>query len=182
MKLEEMTEDQILNEILKAVPEYLDRIKPDGDFNRQVCVEMVIENLRSMYKCSRGIGYYDKMIVRDIKELDTITGHFFSAITDRVAAVEMAYKKEQMEAAINKTNAEAIVGPAFTNAGFDVKVECFKYAAAISVRIVGKNWAHFQIRYKELKTEGRLDSLISAVVDLKDAAIRIGEKLFIGRE
>ena len=44
MKFDEMTEDQILNEILKAVPEYLNLIKPDGEFNRQVCVEMVVKD------------------------------------------------------------------------------------------------------------------------------------------
>ena len=113
MKFDEMTEDQILNEILKAVPEYLHLIKPDGEFNRQVCVEMVVKNLRSMFKRSRGIGYYDRMMVRDIKELDTIIGHFFPAITDRVAAVEMQYKKDQMEAAINKAKTAAIILFAF---------------------------------------------------------------------
>jgi hypothetical protein len=92
MKFDEMTEDQILNEILKAVPEYLHLIKPDGEFNRQVCVEIVVKNLRSMFKRSRGIGYYDRMMVRDIKELDTIIGHFFPAITDRVALAEMKYE------------------------------------------------------------------------------------------
>ena len=118
MKFDEMTEDQILNEIMKAIPEYLDQIKPAGEFNRQVCVEMVVKNLRSMYKRSRGIGYYDKMMVRDIKELDIIIAHFFPAITDRVAAVEMQYKKEQMEVAINRAKAEAIIIPAFESAGF----------------------------------------------------------------
>ena len=160
MKFDEMTEDQILNEILKAVPEYLNLIKPDGDFNRQVCVEMVVKNLRSMFKRSRGIGYYDRMMVHDIKELDIIIGHFFPMITDRVAAVEMQYKKDQMEAAINKAKAEAIIVPAFEGAGFEVKV--------------GYN--------KSIQGEGSLDDLVSAVVDLRDAAIRIGGKLFIGRQ
>ena len=182
MKFDEMTEDQILNEILKAVPEYLNLIKPDGDFNRQVCVEMVVKNLRSMFKRSRGIGYYDRMMVHDIKELDIIIGHFFPMITDRVAAVEMQYKKEQMEAAINKAKAEAIIVPAFEGAGFEVKVGYNKYSASVNVRLVGKKWAQFQVRYKSVQGEGSLDDLVSAVVDLRDAAIRIGGKLFIGRQ
>ena len=179
MKFDEMTEDQILNEIMKAVPEYLVQIKPGGEFNRQVCVEMVIKNLRSMFKRSRGIGYYDRMMVRDIKELDTIIGHFFPAITDRVAAVEMQYKKDQMEAAINKAKAEAIIVPAFEGAGFEVKVEYNKYSASVNVRLVGKKWAQFQIRYRDIQGEGSLDDLVSAVVDLRDAVIRIGGRLFI---
>lgn len=181
MKFDEMTEDQILNEIYKAIPEYLERIKPNGDFNRQICVEAVVKNLRGLFKSSRGIGYYDKMMVRDIKELDTIIGHFYPSITDQVTAVEMRYKKEQMEAEINKTKAEAIIVPAFEGAGFEVKVDYFKYTASVRVRLVGKKWAQFQVRYKDINGEHCLDDLVSAVVDLRDAAIRIGGKLLIRR-
>ena len=182
MKFDEMTEDQILNEIMKAVPEYLVQIKPGGEFNRQVCVEMVVKNLRSMYKRSRGIGYYDKMMVRDIMELDIIIAHFFPTITDRIAAVEMEYKKGQLEAAINRAKAEAIIIPAFEGAGFEVKVDYYKYTASVSVRLVGKNWARFQVRYMDIHGEDSLEDLVSAVIDLRDAAIRIGGRLFIGRQ
>lgn len=176
-----MNEDQILHEILKAVPEYLDRIKPDGDFNSQVCVEMVVKKLRFLFKSSRGIGYFDKMGVKDIKELDSIISHFYPSITGQVANVELRYKKEQMEAAINRAKAEAIISSAFEGAGLEVKADFFKYTASVSVRIAGKQWAQFQIRYKDIQGEEGLDDLVSAVVDLRDAAIRIGGKLFIGR-
>lgn len=182
MKIEEMTEEQILYEALKAIPEYMERIKPDGDFNRQVCAEMAVNNLRSLFKSSRGIGYFDKMMVQDIKELDRIIRHFYPTITDRVAAVEMQYKKELMELAINKAKAEAIIIPAFERAGFKVKVEYLDHIALVSVRLIGKKWAQFQVRYKDINGDGCLDDLVAAVVDLKDAAIRIGSNLFIGRQ
>lgn len=182
MKFEDMTEDQILNEIMKAIPEYLKRIKPDGEFNRQICIGMVVKNLRSMFKSSRGIGYYDKMMVQDIKKLDTIVGHFFPTITDRVTNVEMQYKKGQMETAINRAKAEAMIVTAFERAGFEVKMDYSKYTAFVSVRLVGEKWARFQVRYKDIDEEGCMDDLVSAVIDLKDAAIRIGDKLFIGRQ
>lgn len=56
MKIDEMTEDQILYEVLKAIPEYLGRIKPDGEFNRQECVELAVKKLRHLFKSSRGMG------------------------------------------------------------------------------------------------------------------------------
>ena len=135
-----------------------------------------------MFRSSLGIGYYAKMMVQDIKKLDTIVGHFFPAITDRVTAVEMQYKKEQMEVAINRAKAEAIIIPAFESAGFEVKVVYFQYIALVSVRLIGKKWAQFQVRYKDIHGDDSLDDLVSAVVDLRNAAIRIGGKLFIGRQ
>ena len=181
-KLQEMTEEQILDEVLKAVPEYLERIKPDGAFNRQICVEEVVKNLRKLFKASRGIGYYDRMMVRDIRELDTLIGHFMPLITERVSAAERQYKKEQMVTAINVAKAEAIIVPAFESAGFEFKVSYFKYTASIRVRLFGNKWASFQIRYKNITGAGCLDDLVSAVVDLRDAAKRIGGNLYIRRQ
>lgn len=182
MKIEEMNEDQILNIVLKAIPEYLDQIKPDREFNRQVCVGMAVKKFRYLFKSSRGIGYDDNMLVKDIKELDTMMRHYFPLITDHVKAVEIQYNKDRMEAAINKTMAEAIIIPAFEKAGFEVMADYYQYSASVRVRLAGKKWAQFQVRYKDINGDGYLDDLVSAVVDLRDAAIRIGGKLHIGRQ
>ena len=169
MKIEEMSDEQVLNEAFKAVPRYLEDIKPNGDFTQEGCTAAVIKYLAFLFKLSNGIFLDYRMTEQNIQDLNAIIDYFRPLIAARVLTVETEYRKGQMEAAINKTTAESNIAAAFESAGFEVRAEYYDHKALIKVRLDESGWTMFWVEYDDIDREGYLDSLVATAIRLKNS-------------
>ena len=181
MSIDEMTEEQILKEIFNTIPAWIDYAKQNGSFDQRACVERVLENLCNLFNTSRHIGYYDRILTKDLQDRESLIAHYTPLVTEHVEQIAIDFSKEQMAAEINKAKAHAIINAAFAAAGLKTRVRFFESAAQVSVRLPGKKWAQLYIPYHDIKGEGCLDDLISAIMDLKNVVARIGRSLTVGK-
>lgn len=79
----------------------------------------------------------------------------------------------QVEAA----TARGILLPAFDQAGLEADIVCQRYRAKVTVRLTARQSLSFYVSYKSIREEHAQEKLVSAVLDLQDAAGRIGGDL-----
>ena len=113
-----LSDEQVMNEIFKAVPRYIADLKPNRDFTIEGCTAAVIKRLEELFKESNGIRKFDELKEPDIQEFNAIVDYFMPSISARVSIVETEYRKGLMEAAINKVKAESTIIAAFDKTGF----------------------------------------------------------------
>lgn len=180
-KLYEMSEDEVLNEVAVAIRDYLERIRPQhGEFNLKECVTRQLNELKRLFRESRGLGRKDPLSPRDIQELDLFTLHYLPLMQERACAVQLHYTKEQTLWKIKGTSAEAQVIAAFEEVGMQAVVERQRYRAKVAVDLGGRK-LRFYVGYKTLEKEDTLANTVQAVLDLKDALCRIGGDIRISR-
>ena len=172
-KYNELTEEEIINEGLRAVPEYMERIRFSGIFKLEDCVAAEVKRIETLYKTSRGLRQYTPMGEKDLQEMDAFTGYFIPFLTEQTRTIQQRYLKQRRVAQINAITANAIIPEEFKKVGLKAKVEGQKYRAKVLVSLNGTS-VRFYVRYKDLGKEGIMDDVIKAVVDLKDALDRLG--------
>ena len=180
-KIEEMTEEEILAGAARGIPRYLSVIRSSHqDFDVVKCVEVQAFELKMLYKESRGIGRWGKMTTQDLQELDALIGHFTPGMQEQALEAEKLYRKEHLVWLINGGTAQALLVPAFEQAGLNAKVERQRYRAKVTVAL-GARSVRFYAAYKALSQEGTLERLVQAVLDLKGALDRIGGDIKISK-
>ena len=182
-KIQEMSEEEILAYISDLIKSYVQYYTQPGEqFSAQACVEMVFKNLRDYYDMGLNLGLLDKIMEKDLIAREALVEKYTPFTHGMIAQLYLDHTKQLMAAEINRTMAEAIISSAFEASGLEIKTMCFQESANVSVRMAGKKWARFQIKYSELTREGCLDDLIPAVVELRNAVIRIGRRLTVGTD
>lgn len=180
-KLQEMTEEEILNHVATAIHDYLMRIRPQhGKFVLEDCVARQVSELKMLFRWSRGLGRGDSLSPQDVQELDITINHFLPQMQERARAVQLHYTKEQTLWKIKGTSAEALIKKAFLDVGMKAVVECQRYRAKVIIDLGGRT-LRIYVGFKALEQEDTLPNVTRAVMDLKDAACRIGGDIKLGR-
>ena len=172
-KIDELTEDEIIDEGLRAVPEYMERIRPSGVFNLENCVAAEVRRIENLYKSCRGLRLYSPLSRKEMQAMDAFTSHFAPALTERTRAVQQRYLQQRRVSQINAVTASALIPEEFRKAGLKAEVFGQRYRAKVIVPLAGTS-VRFYVRYKDLGREGLMDDVIKAVLDLKDALNRLG--------
>ena len=181
MKIEEMTEEEVLNHVAKAIHDYLLRIRPQhGEFVLEDCMARQVSELKMLFRRSRGLGRRDPLSPQDIRELELTVTSFLPRMQERTRSVQLHYTKEQTLWRIKGTSAEALIKKAFHDVGMKAVVECQRYRAKVTVDLGGRT-LRFYVGFKALEQEDTLPNVTRAVLDLKDAACRIGGDIKLGR-
>jgi hypothetical protein len=142
---------------------------------------MQIAELERLFRWSRNLGRRDSFSPQDIQELDLTIDYYLPQMREYARAVQMQYTKEQTLWKIKGTAAEALIKKAFQEVGMEVPlVECQRYRAKVFVDLGGR-WLRFYVGFKALEREDTLTNVTQAVLDLKDAACRIGGDIRLGR-
>lgn len=175
-RMNEFTDETVLNDILRAVPAYLKDLDGVRPFDVGVCTEAVRNRLRAFY-ASRD---FDNMIDWENDELRGIMARLKPAIAQHIAAARTDYEKRRTVSAISETAARALLAPAFEAEGFGIKMSFSRTGASVELLLSGRKWARFKIRYDEVMDPDILSGLVQAAVDLRDAVSRFGHKLTIG--
>ena len=179
-KIQEMSEEEILNQAATAIHDYLQKIRPYGEFILENCVQAQINELKRLYRFSLGLGARDTMSRQDIQEMNLTISHFEPQLRERASMVQLHYTKELTLWKLRSTSAEASIAPAFKAAGLRAIVEKQKYRAKVIVNLGGRQLSMF-IPYKILNKEDTIPNIIQAVFDLKDAISRLGSDVKVSK-
>lgn len=180
--IKELTEQEIIEEALRAVPEYLANIRATGQFDLNACVRRECRRIQTLYKKHRGIRDYMPVSKQDMQAMDALCAHFEPRLRELTAEIQRKYLKGRKLSKINETWAKAIIPEPFKRAGLPVKVTGQRYRAKVVVTLPGGTPVRFYVRYKELGKEGLLDEFLTALLDLKNALERLGYGAVVGRE
>ena len=94
-KIQDMTEEEVLNHMATAIHDYLMRIRPiHGEFVLDDCIARQISELKLLFRQSRGLGRRDTLGQQDIQELDLTIEHFLPRMQEQERAVQLDYTKE----------------------------------------------------------------------------------------
>lgn len=165
----QLSDEQVMDEVVKAIPYYIADLKPNRDFTHEGCTEAVILRLKELFKESNGIGMFDELKEPDIQAFNALVDYFMPSISVRVSTAEVEYRKELMKAAIKKAGAKSNIVAAFDKAGFETRTEYFEHKVLVKVRLDDNRTTLFWVAYEDIKKEGYLDSLVETAIRLKDA-------------
>ena len=178
---QDMTEEEVLNHVARAIHNYLMRIRPQhGEFVLEDCMARQISELKLLFRHSRGLGRRDSLSPQDIKELDLTINHFLPRMQDLAREVQLHYTKEQTLWKIRGTSAAELIKNAFKENGLKAEIECQRYRAKVFINLDGRT-LRFYVKYSTLEQPDALPGIVRAVLDLKDAACRIGGDIKLSR-
>ena len=172
-KFNELTEDEIIEDALRAIPEYLERIRTTGVFQLESCVAAETKRIEKLYKAGIGIRQYSPLSKKELQDKDAFTAHFIPLLMERTLPIQQRYMRQRRVSQINATTAQALIPAEFKKVGLKAEVSGQKYRAKVIVPLTGTS-VRFYVRYKDMNREGLIDDIIKAVLDLKDAIDRLG--------
>ena len=113
--------------------------------------------------------------------MDLTVNHFMPRMQEQASAVQLQYMKEHITWKIRGTSADALIRNAFLEIGMKAVIECQRYRAKVIVDLGGHK-LRFYVGFKALEKEDTMPNITRAVLDLKDAACRIGGDIKLGRK
>ena len=180
-KIQEMTEEEVLNYVARAIHDYLMRIRPQhGEFVLESCMSWQINELRRLYRLSLGLGGREKVSPAQARELEMTIQHYLPGMQEQALAVQLHYTKEQTLWKIRGTSAEALIKKAFADEGIEVSVDSQRYRAKV-IACLGSYSLRFYVGFKALENEDTLPGVIRAAIDMKDALTRLGRDVKVSR-
>ena len=179
-KLQDFTEEEVLDHAESAIHDYLTRIRPHGEFVLEKCISLQIGELKRLFRWRRGVGRRDALTPRDVQDLDAIVSRFLPLMRERARDAQLRYTKEQTLWKIRSTAAAEQIVKAFGDAGLKVQVECQRYRAKVLADLGGRT-LRFYVGFKALEKGDSLYGIVQAVWDIKAAAERIGGDVKFGR-
>ena len=170
-----MTEEQIIQEAMKAVPGYLESLRKTRVFDIMCCVKYwelpVIERL---FREQQKLRKFDKLSREQQQALERARAYFEPKLIERTRPIQDKYMRERKLLELNATTAKAILTSVFADIGINVGVECQKFRAKLRVPILKNRYIQMYYRYKDLAKPELLDDMLKAVNDLRGALARLG--------
>ncbi len=172
---DDMTEDEILDEALRAIPEYLERIRQTGRFDLEECVHLELGRIEKLFRGRRG-----RLVVPNMPRpqcfrrdeaaakmekaaLEALLAHFKGTLTERTIPVRDRYLRSRKVSEINAITAKAVITAQLKEAGYESEVTGQRYRAKVEVRVARGYTLRFYVSYKNVDREGFLDGVIQAV-------------------
>ena len=180
-RLQEMTEEEVFEHAETAIRDYLSYIRPHGEFLLEECISRQVGELKMLFRWHRGLGRRDALSIRDVQDLNAIVSRYLPRLQERAREAQLRYTKEQTLWKIRSTAAAELIRKAFDDAGLKTEIECQRFRAKVFVNL-GRNRLRFYVGFKALEKGDKLPGIVRAVLDLKNAAERIGGDVRIGRQ
>ncbi|MBO6081802.1 MAG: hypothetical protein J6P46_02120 [Bacteroidales bacterium] len=178
---EKLTDEEILEDALRAVPDYLADLGKEGDFSMERCLRRCIERVKYLYKKSAGPIIWPNfptssrtLTKEQIEDLTRICVRLDAPLRKRIEPIRQRFLKKRAVYRINSTTAASLIPAAFKEAGLQAMVTAQQYRAKVEVTLPKGNRLRFYINYKDLTKEGVIDGVITAVSDLNNALSRLG--------
>jgi len=179
-RLNELTEEEIIREALRAVPEYMERIRSTGTFNLETCVYAEVKRIERLYKECMGILQHSRMTRNQIHDMDAYTSYFVPVLMEKTLPIQQRYMQQRRVSQLNAITARALIPEEFKKVGLKAEVTGQKYRAKVVVTLPATN-VRFYVRYKDIWREGIMDEVIRAVLDLKEAINRLGPGVLVSK-
>lgn len=169
----ELSEQEILKEVQRVVPNYLAQVRNTGAFDFTACVNFQVDELQRLYRQAHGFSSRRKFR----QGLEAFTAHFLPLIEQQTEEILTKFNKSRILMQVEAATARGILLPAFDQAGLEADIVCQRYRAKVTVRLTARQSLSFYVSYKSLREEHAQEKLVSAVLDMQDAAGRIGGDL-----
>ena len=183
---EDMTEEEILNDAMKAVSDYLERIRQTGQFDLDRCVDLELKRVEYLFKHRRNrpvrpnlprrlfVKKDEDIARKEIQALDAVLAHFKGPLTERTKPIQLRYIQGRKISSINAVSAKAIITPKLKAAGFDGLVIGQRYRARVEVPVTKTNQIRFYVPYKDLNWDEKLDEMIGSIRQLQELLEKLG--------
>ena len=179
-KMRDMTEEEILVEALRAVPEYRERIRATHKFVLDDCVRAAMNRIEACFRADRGLKYYGTMPERDRRDLNVLLAHYRPKLVDAIEPIQTRYMQQRVVSAISTVTAQNTIPAAFAKEGLVAEVEGQTHRAKVEIQLAPSTRVKFYVRYRDLNSKPDLaDTLVRAVLDLKDAVTRLGSGVMV---
>ena len=116
-RLNELTEDEIIEDALRAVPEYLERIRTTGVFQLENCVAAETKRIEKLYKAGIGVRQYSPLRKKELQDMDAFTAHFIPLLMERTRPIQQRYMQQRRVSQINAITACTIIPEEFKRRG-----------------------------------------------------------------
>lgn len=174
-----MSEEEILVEALRAVQEYRERIRGTHRFVLEDCLRSSLNRIEAMFRSERQ-QHYEKLPLRDRKDLDVLLGHFRPKLVEEISRIQTEYMRQRMVTGINATTAQQLLPAAFAKEGLRAIVEGQTHRAKVEILVAPTMKLKFYVRYRDLNSKKDIvDNVVRAVLDLKDAVTRLGSSVMV---
>ena len=172
----DLTEEEIIETAMKAVPDYISRIRVSGNFDLEVCVSKELDCIANLYRKlqpSNGLNLFKKL---DNQNLDAVLAHFTPILIERTKPIRHRFLQELKIKQINSTTAKAVIGARFAELGMSAYVEGQKYRAKVIVSIPCGHVVRFYVKYKDLnnKNSTAFEDAVDALRQLDVLLPRLG--------
>ena len=163
-RLSEMTEEQILDELMRACMEHVGWSRK---FELDRCVSVQTKRLGELYREDIGLGRYDGLDRTQMVGLNLLLERYTPLIWARTVLAQKKYLAEKRVAEINYTSAKAIISSALEGTGYGVRIEQQKYRAKVMVSFDGRVLS-FYVPYKEMGREGRMREILDSIGRIRE--------------
>jgi len=177
-----MGEEAILEEALRALPDYREKIRDAGKFVLEDCVQAALKRIEYLFRSDRGLRSYDPLGAQNRRDLEVLLGYFRPKVVEAIRPIQQRYLQNRMVSQINATTAKSILPAVFAEKGLQASVEGQRYRAKVEVRLAPSLQVKFYVRYRDLnEKDGIAEDVVQAVLDLKDAIMRLGGGVKLSR-
>ena len=170
----DLTDEELIEEAMKAVPDYLEMIRSTGNFDLGACLGKEFGRLESLFKAKHGIRSLFQADPDERAEIDAVEFHLRPILTEKTRDIQQRYLQSRKVSQINGVTAKALIGAAFREAGLQADVTAQRYRARVEVRMPSGHMVRFYISYKKLKEEGVLEGCLEAVQKLMEGLTQLG--------
>ena len=175
VKLQDMGEEVILVEALRAVPDYREKIRDTRKFMLEDCVRDAMKRIEYLFRSDRGLRTGEPLGAQNRRQLEVLLSYFRPKVIEAIRPIQLRYMQQKMVSNINATTAKGLIPDAFAKEGLSAEVEGQQHRAKVEVQLAPSLRVKFYVRYRDLNTKpGYADEVVRAVLDLKDAVDRLG--------
>jgi hypothetical protein len=169
------TDEELVEEAMKAVPDFLERIRSTGDFDLEDCVRRGMARVERLFKVKHGIRAFFQLDNRERAEWIQAQDRIRPVLTERMREIQLRYLRSRKVSQLNSVTAKVLIEGTFKAAGLDVVVTGQRYRARVEVPMPPGHVVRFYIGYKKLlKEDGILEETLDAVRKLMEALGKLG--------
>ncbi len=170
----DLTDDELIEEAMKAVPDYLEKIRSTGNFDLDVCVKRELERLERLFKIKHGIRVFFQIDSQERLALNAVLTRLRPVLIERTRAIQLRYLQSRKVSQLNAVTAKALIEATFKAAGLCAEVSGQRYRARVEVPMPPGHAVRFYISYKKLMMDGVLEDAVEAVKNLVVSLRKLG--------
>lgn len=171
----DLTDEELVEEAMRAMPDYLEMIRATGNFDLDDCVRRGMARLERLFKVKHGIRAFFQLDNREREEWTQAQDRIRPVLTEKMREIQLRYLRSRKVSQLNAVTAKVLIEGTFKAAGLDVDVTGQRYRARVIVDVPPSYAVRFYISYKKLmKEDGILEKTVDAVRKLVEAMSTLG--------
>ena len=106
----DLTDEELIEEAMKAVPDYLEMIRSTGNFDLGACLGKEFGRLESLFKSKHGIRSLFQADPDERAEIDAVETRLRPVLTEKTRDIQQRYLQSRKVSQINGVTAKALIG------------------------------------------------------------------------